>query len=49
MGTQAVPLPKEAARRDKDLREGRIPDDGAGSLDSAENVSPAQQETTKKN
>ena len=39
-------LIRDALRRDKDLREGRIPEDGAGQADEAE-ASTAGQEQTK--
>ncbi|MEK1887058.1 MAG: ribosome maturation factor RimP [Phyllobacterium sp.] len=42
-------LIRDALRRDKDLREGRIADDGAGSLDKSDEAPVADQEPTKQN
>ncbi|MBA8877327.1 ribosome maturation factor RimP [Phyllobacterium myrsinacearum] len=40
-------LIRDALRRDKDLREGRIPEEGAASSDEADQTESAEQEQTK--
>jgi len=42
-------LIRDALRRDKDLREGRIPDDGAGALEKSDEAPASDQEQTKQN